>query len=59
MKKVLIAIGIIVGIIVILVGTFISSYNGLVSMEEEVDGKLADISVQLLLASSTIGLTAS
>lgn len=47
MKKVLIAIGIIVGIIVILVGTFISSYNGLVSMNEEVDGKLADISVQL------------
>ena len=47
MKKALIAIGIIVGIIVILVGTFISSYNGLVSMNEEVDGKLADISVQL------------
>lgn len=40
--------GLVVLIIVILLAVFgISSYNSLVSMSEEVDGKLADISVQL------------
>jgi len=47
MKKGLIVGGVIVGIIVILVMMFAGTYNGLVSKEEEVDGKLADISVQL------------
>lgn len=47
MKKGLIVGGVIVGIIVILIMMFAGTYNGLVSMEEEVDGKLADISVQL------------
>ena len=47
MKKGLIMGGIIIGIIIVLVGMFASSYNGLVSREEEVEGKLADISVQL------------
>ena len=43
MKKSLIVIG----IIVILVMMFAGSYNSLVSKEEEVEGKLANISVQL------------
>ena len=47
MKKGLVVGGIIVGIIVIFVMMFAGAYNGLVSKEEEVDGKLADISVQL------------
>ena len=47
MKKGLIVGGIIIGIIVFLILIFSSTYNGLVSKEEEVDGKLADISVQL------------
>ena len=47
MKKGLIGGGIIVGIILLLVVMFSSTYNGLVSKEEEVEGKLADISVQL------------
>ena len=47
MKKGLITGGIIIGIIVVLVAMFASTYNGLVSKEEEVEGKLANISVQL------------
>ena len=47
MKKGLITGAIIVGAILLLVGMFSSAYNGLVSKEEEVEGKLADISVQL------------
>jgi len=47
MKKGLVVGGIIVGIIVILVMMFAGTYNGLVSKEEEVEGKLANISVQL------------
>lgn len=47
MKKGLITGGIIIGIIVLLVMMVASTYNGLVSKEEEVEGKLADISVQL------------
>lgn len=47
MKKGLIVGGVIVGIIVVLVMLFAGTYNSLVSKEEEVDGKLADISVQL------------
>lgn len=47
MKKGIITGGIIVGIILLLVVIFASSYNELVNKEEEVDGKFADISVQL------------
>lgn len=47
MKKGLITMGIIVGVVLIFVSIFASSYNGLVNKEEEVNGKLADISVQL------------
>lgn len=47
MKKGLIIGGVIVGIIVILVMMFASTYNSLVSKEEEVEQKLANISVQL------------
>ena len=47
MKKGLITGGIIIGVIAVLVVMFASSYNGLVSKEEEVEVKLADISVQL------------
>ena len=47
MKKGLVVGGVIVGIIVILVMMLAGTYNGLISKEEEVDGKLADISVQL------------
>ena len=47
MKKGLIIGGSIVGVILLLVVMFSSTYNGLVSKEEEVEGKLADISVQL------------
>jgi len=47
MKKGLIVGGVIVGVIIILVMMFASTYNGLVVKEEEVAGKLADISVQL------------
>ena len=47
MKKGLIVGGVIVGVIVVLIMMFASTYNGLVSKEEEVEGKLADISVQL------------
>ena len=47
MKKGLIIGGVIVGVIVVLVMMFAGTYNGLVSKEEEVEGKLADISVQL------------
>lgn len=47
MKKGLITGGIIIGVILLLIGIFSSFYNSLVSKEEEVDGKLADISVQL------------
>lgn len=36
-----------VGVVALLVVLFIGSYNGLVNASEEVDGKLADISVQL------------
>ncbi len=47
MKKGLIIGGIIVAIILIVIMSFVSTYNGLVVKEEEVDGKLADIAVQL------------
>ena len=47
MKKGLIVGGIIEGVILVLIMMFGNTYNGLVSKEEEVDGKLADISVQL------------
>ena len=47
MKKGLITLGVIVGIILLLVVMLAGTYNGLVAKEEEVDGKLADISVQL------------
>ena len=47
MKKGLITGGVIVGVVVLLVVMFSSTYNSLVSKEEEVEGKLADISVQL------------
>lgn len=47
MKKGLIVGGAIVGVILLVVMMFSGTYNSLVSMEEEVDGKLADISVQL------------
>ena len=47
MKKGLIIGGLILGIIVITIMLFASSYNSLVSAEEDVDGKLADVSVQL------------
>ena len=47
MKKGLIAGGIVLGIILLFVILFAGSYNDLVSKEEEVEGKLADISVQL------------
>ena len=47
MKKGLITGGIIVGIIIVLVAMFSSTYNSLIIKEEEVEGKLADISVQL------------
>ena len=47
MKKGLIIGGVIVGIILLLVVMFSSTYNGLVSKEEDVESKLADISVQL------------
>ena len=47
MKKGLVVGGVIVGIIIILVMMFAGTYNSLVSNEEEVEGKFADISVQL------------
>ena len=47
MKKGLIAGGIVVGVIVVVIMMFAGTYNGLVNKEEEVEGKLADISVQL------------
>ena len=47
MKKGLIVGGVIVGVVVILIMMFSGTYNSLVSKEEEVDGKLSDISVQL------------
>lgn len=47
MKKGLVIGGIVVGVVVVIIMMFASTYNGLVSKEEEVDGKLADISVQL------------
>lgn len=47
MKKGLIIGGVIVGVIVLIVAWFGGIYNGLVAKQEEVDGKLADISVQL------------
>lgn len=47
MKKGLLIGGIIVAAVLLVVGIFASTYNGLVSKEEDVEGKLADISVQL------------
>ncbi len=47
MKKSLITLGVIIGVVVILVVMFASTYNGLVSKEEEVEGKFANIGVQL------------
>lgn len=47
MKKGLIVGGVIIGIIFLIIVIFSSTYNGLISKAEEVDGKLADISVQL------------
>lgn len=48
MMKSSLKVGIIIGaIVVVLIVLFSSSYNSLVSKEEEVDNKLADISVQL------------
>ena len=47
MKKGLIIVGGIIAVIIIAVLMFSSAYNGLVSKEEEVEGKLADIAVQL------------
>ena len=47
MKKGLIIGGVIVGIVLLIGIIFGSTYNGLVSIGEEVDGKLADVSVQL------------
>lgn len=47
MKKGLIVGGIIVGVIIIIIMMFAGTYNSLVAKEEEVEGKLADISVQL------------
>ena len=47
MKKGLITGGIIVGIILLVIVMISSSYNNLINKQEEVEGKLADISVQL------------
>ena len=47
MKKGLIIGGVIVGIIAVIIIMFASTYNGLIGKEEEVDNKLAAISVQL------------
>lgn len=47
MKKGLIVGGIIISIIVIITMIFANTYNGLINKQEEVKGKLADISVQL------------
>lgn len=47
MKKGLIIGGVIVGVILLVGIMFATTYNGLVNMEEEVNGKYADISVQL------------
>ena len=47
MKKGIMTWGIIIGIVVVLAIMFGGTYNGLVSKAEEVDSKLADISVQL------------
>jgi len=47
MKKSLIIGGIVIGVIAMLVMMFAGTYNGLISKQEEVEGKFADISVQL------------
>ena len=47
MKKGLIIGGVILGVVILIVMMFSSTYNSLVVKEEEVDGKLANISVQL------------
>lgn len=47
MKKSYIVIGVIVVIILAIIMIFVSSYNGLVTLEESVDNKYADIEVQL------------
>jgi LemA protein len=47
MKKSYIIIGVIVVIIIAIIGFIIGGYNNLVTLEEEVDGKYADIEVQL------------
>ena len=46
MKKSYIIIGVIVVIIIAIIGFIIGGYNNLVTLEEEVDGKYADIEVQ-------------
>ena len=47
MNKGLITGGIVIGIIILVVIMFSSTYNSLVSKQEDVEGKLANISVQL------------
>lgn len=47
MKKGLVIGGIVIGVIAMLVMMFSGTYNSLISKQEEVEGKLADISVQL------------
>lgn len=47
MKKGFIIGGIVVAIIIVIVMMFASTYNGLVKSEEEVNGKFANVSVQL------------
>lgn len=47
MKKSYIVIGIIIAIILAMTLFFVGSYNGLVTLEESVDNKYADIDVQL------------
>ena len=47
MKKSYIITGVILIIIFAIIVFFVGNYNSLVSLEEEVDGKYADIEVQL------------
>lgn len=51
MKKVLIIVGV---VLVLLIGSAVGTYNGLVSKKENVDNKFSDISVQLQRRSDLI-----
>lgn len=46
-KSFLITIGVIIAVIVLLIGTYITTYNSLISLKEQVDKEYSNISIQL------------